>query len=424
MLSSPIRFVSIIYAGFNIKMKKSVLFITHLYYPSPGGAERVFQKIAEGLARRGFQVTVLTSDALSTEQYFTLAVNNLSGQEVVNGVRVLREPLSAKIYKYFKFIDRPLRKAGRLGVFLRPLFFGPHFLRTFKEVLKEKVDVLVAGPTPTSTVFYGLFYKIRKPGTRFMVVPCMHTADRLHTSWLNLWAIKKADAVLALTDAEKKYLRLRSVREEKIQRIACGVDEYFLMAPRTEAGKLKDYVLYLGQEGEHKRIPLLIKAMKNLRDRDCENALVVAGARANFSYEIDRIISGLPQSARSRIYRFNNFSEEQKIALLDNCLMMVNPSAHESFGIVFLEAWARGKPVIGANIPTLREIIRDGENGLLFDDREEEDLERKILKILGNRELGLKMGQAGHRDISEKYTWDRIVDKIVGTFFPGISTKI
>ncbi len=405
-------------------MKKSILFITHLYYPSPGGAERVFQKIAEGLARRGFRVTVLTSDALSTEQYFTGAVNNLPAYEVINGVRVLREPLRAKIYRYLRFIDRPLRKAGRLGVFLRPLFFGPHFCRTFKEILKEKVDIIVAGPTPTSAVFYGLCYNKRKPGTRFIVIPCMHTGDRLHTSWLNLWAIRRADSVFALTEAEKKYLRLRGVREEKIQKIACGVDEFFFEAPLAATGSLRDYVLYLGQEGEHKRIPLLVKAMRNLWDKGCENALVIAGARTNFSFEIDRIINRLPPSGRSKIFRFNNFGEDQKIGLLDNCLVMVNPSAFEAFGIVFLEAWARGKPVIGANIRALREIIRDGQNGLLFDARENGDLERKTLKILDNPELGLRMGKAGHLEVREKYTWDRIVEKIAIIFFPGISTKI
>jgi glycosyltransferase involved in cell wall biosynthesis len=338
---------------------------------------------------------------------------------VINGVHVIREPLSAKIYKYLKFVDRLFRKAGRLGVFLRPLFFGPHFGRTFIEILKEKVDVVVAGPTPTSALFYGLFYKMKNPESRFIIFPHMHIEDRLHTSLLNLWAIKKADAVLALTEAEKKYLQVRGVKEGGIKRIVNGVDEALLRAPRTEARELKDYVLYLGQEGEHKRIPLLIKAMENLWDEGCETALVIAGARTNFSSEIDKIINRLPSGARSRVFRFNNVSEEEKLSLLDNCLVMVNPSAYEAFGIVFLEAWARGKPVIGANIRALKEIIRDGQNGFLFDDREAGDLERKILIILNNRELALKMGQTGNREVKEKYVWDRIVDKIVSTFFSG-----
>jgi len=404
-------------------MKKSILFITHLYYPSLGGAERVFQKMAEGLARRGFCVTVLTSDALSTEQYFTPAVNNLPRQEVVNGVRITREFLSARMYRYLKFIDLPLRKAGRLGVFLRPLFFGPHFGREFKEVLKEKADVVVAGPTPTSAVFYGLLYKMKNPASKLLVLPCMHITDRLHTSRLNLGAIRKADAILALTDVEKKYLELRGVREGKILRTACGVDEFFLKAPRTEAEKLKDYILYLGQEGEHKRIPLLIKAMKNLWDRSCENALVIAGARTNFSREIDRIIEGLPPGARSKIFRFNNFSEEQKVALLDNCLMLVNPSAYESFGIVFLEAWARGKPVIGAKIRVLEEIIREGQNGCLFDDRRDGDLEAKILRIINSPEQGRKMGMEGNREVTERYIWDRVLEESVVHFLGGSPTK-
>jgi len=404
-------------------MKKSILFITHLYYPSLGGAERVFQRMAEGLARRGFCVTVLTSDALSTEQYFTPAVNNLPRQEVVNGVRITREFLSARMYRYLKFIDLPLRRAGRLGVVLRPLFFGPHFGLAFKEMLREKADAVVAGPTPTSAVFYGLFYKMKNPESKFIVLPCMHIADRLHTSLLNLWAIRKADAILALTDAEKKYLELRGVREGKIVRTACGVDEFFLRAQRAESRELKDYVLYLGQEGEHKRIPMLIKAMKNLWDRGYGNALVIAGSRTNFSREIDRIIDGLPSGPRSKIFRFNNFGEEQKVGLLDNCLMMVNPSAYESFGIVFLEAWAREKPVIGANIRALQEIIRDGQNGCLFDDRKDGDLEAKILRIIDNPEQGRKMGMEGNREVRERYVWDWVIEESVVHFLRGSPTK-
>lgn len=397
-------------------MKESLLFITHLYYPSPGGAERVFQKLAEGLARRGYGVTVLTSDALSTEQYFTPTKNNLPGHDLINGVFVIRERLSSNIYRFFKIVDRALRKAGRLGVFLRPLFFGPHFCQKFKEVSKIKVDIIVAGPTPTSTIFYGLLYKMKNRKSRFIIFPHMHIEDKLHTSFVNLWAIKRADAVLALTDAEKRYLQARGVKEEKIKRIVNGVDELLLRAPRAEAEELKDYILYLGQEGEHKRIPMLIEAMKNLWRSGYENRLVIAGARTNFSRGLDRLIDSLPQSVRSKIHRFNNISEEQKVGLLDNCLMMVNPSAYEAFGIVFLEAWARGKPVIGANLKALKEIIRDGSNGFLFNENQEGDLEAKILKIINNPEEGQQMGQAGNREVREKYVWDKIIGKIVTAF--------
>ena len=53
------------------KQNKKILFITHLYSPSIGGAEKVFQRLAEEFIKIGYDVTVLTSDATSTEQYFT-----------------------------------------------------------------------------------------------------------------------------------------------------------------------------------------------------------------------------------------------------------------------------------------------------------------------------------------------------------------
>jgi glycosyltransferase involved in cell wall biosynthesis len=397
-------------------MKKRILFITHLYYPSVGGAERVFQRMAEGLASLGHSVTMLTSDAMSTEQYFKAAANALSQNEVLNGVHIHRDLLSSKIYKIFRFPDRLFIRMGRLAAPFRSLFFGPHFWEEFRTILRHKFDVVIAGPTPTSTIFYGLLYKKKNPESRFIIFPCMHIEDRLHTSRLNLWAIKKADAVMALTDAEKEYLQARGVKEEKIKRVVSGVDELLLQAERAEAQELKDYILYLGQEGEHKRIPMLIEAMKNLWRSGYENRLVIAGARANFSCELDRLIDSLPQSARSKIFRFNNISEEQKVRLLDNCLMMVNPSAYESFGIVFLEAWARGKPVIGANIQALKEIIRDGQNGFLFDDRKDGDLGKKILNLLDDKELALKMGQTGQLETKEKFVWEKVVKKIESFF--------
>jgi len=392
--------------------RKKILFITHIYYPSVGGAERVFQRIAEGLSLRGHAVTVLTSDALSTEQFFTGAHNDLPPYERLNGVWVIRESIRSPLYRVLKIFDRAGRVTGRLGVFFRPLVFGPHFTRTFREVGRGRFDAVIAGPVPTSATFYAVFYKGKHPFSHLILFPHMHTRDRLHTTFVNLWVLRRADHVIALSEAEKNYLARRGVRRKRLFRLVNAVDEPILQAPKTPAWSDMDYVLYLGQEGGHKRIPLLVRAMQSLWDKGLAPGLVIAGARTNFSPELDRIIGALPAPHKDKISRFNDISESRKIALLDNCLVLVNPSSFEAFGLVFLEAWARRKPVIGARIDAVREVIRDGENGFLFEDKSVADLEEKIRIILDDRSRAEKMGEAGYEDVLAKYRWEAVIRRV------------
>ncbi len=391
--------------------QKHILLITHLYYPALGGAERVFKRIAEGLIQKGREVTVLTSDALSTEQYYFGVPDPPPEQEVVNGVRIIRQPVSTRIYRFLKYLNA-LNKVRGFSSLLGSLVFGPHFFKKFWLVLKKKYDVVIVGPTPTSTLFYGLFYKIFHPESVLVVFPHMHIQDRMHTAAINIRVMKKADFVLALTDAEKKYLQSRKIDRARIRRIVNGVDDFLLKRDIQKDEHFNDYVLFLGQEGEHKNIPLLIQAMQNIWDLGFANDLVIAGARANYSSTIDKIIDELPERHLIRLRRINDFSEEQKIRLLDNSLVLVNPSSFEAFGIVFLEAWARKKPVIGAKIIALREIIRDGTNGFLFDPKIKGDLETKIIQLIKDSDTAKKLGASGFADVQDRYIWSKVIDRL------------
>ncbi|MBM3295708.1 MAG: glycosyltransferase family 4 protein, partial [Candidatus Aminicenantes bacterium] len=410
--------------------RKRTLFVTHLYAPAVGGAERLFRRLAEGLAARGHAVSVLTSDALSTEQFFTSADNGLPGRETIRGVRVYREPVRAPVYTALKLFDKAAKRLGRPGVIGRPLVFGPHYsFPTFRHLLRVGFDAVVAGPVPTTAVFYGLLFRrlarvsaqgrpdhLHRP--RLVFVPCMHTKDKLHASPLNRWALRLGDAVVALSGDEGDYLAGRGVRPCRISRLAAAVDDSMLEKPPSPPGKRgpADYVLYLGQEGEHKRIPLLLKAMAGLWAKGFTHPLVIAGARTQYSTTVDRVIAAMPSPWRGRIVRIGDFPESRKAALLDGCRLLVNPSSLESFGIVFLEAWARRKPVVGARIRAVRELIREGESGLLFEDKDAAALEAKIAALLEDPAAAARMGETGYRDVLARYRWPAVVsdfDRII-----------
>jgi glycosyltransferase involved in cell wall biosynthesis len=88
--------------------------------------------------------------------------------------------------------------------------------------------------------------------------------------------------------------------------------------------------------------------------------------------------------------------ETAKADALAACDIFCLPSTYESFGIVYVEAWSYGKPVVCGTAPACRELIRDGVTGF-WADQNPEALSEKLTKLLLNRELQQEMGREGKR---------------------------
>lgn len=78
---------------------------------------------------------------------------------------------------------------------------------------------------------------------------------------------------------------------------------------------------------------------------------------------------------------------------------------------VVLEAMATGKPVVGYKHGGVCEMVADGENGLLAEVRDPEDLAAKIMKLLDDDKLRVKMGEASRKRLLEKFSIESYIDK-------------
>jgi glycosyltransferase involved in cell wall biosynthesis len=101
-----------------------------------------------------------------------------------------------------------------------------------------------------------------------------------------------------------------------------------------------------------------------------------------------------------------------------NADILVLPSinSHEAFGIVLLEAMASGLPVIASNLPGVRAVFVDGIQGLICVPKNSEDLKNKIVRILTDENLQQKMGRAARELVLEKYSLEKVSDKLLRIF--------
>src|SRR5712692_9304710 len=86
----------------------------------------------------------------------------------------------------------------------------------------------------------------------------------------------------------------------------------------------------------------------------------------------------------------------------------------EGFGIVFVEAGACGKPVVGGRSGGAVEVIRDGVTGFLVDQIGVEEITRTLTALLQDRDLARRMGQAGRARVEQYYTYQEVAGKIAG----------
>ncbi len=138
---------------------------------------------------------------------------------------------------------------------------------------------------------------------------------------------------------------------------------------------------------------LLIRAVKLLKDTWPELVAVIAGAdlfgeHGGYEASLRRLVSqlGLTDSVRLVGYRTD------MPTLIADCDVVVIPSEAEPFGRVALEAMALGRPTVGMAAGGLREVVADGETGLLVPERSVAALAEAMGRILSDPSLGAAMG--------------------------------
>lgn len=101
------------------------------------------------------------------------------------------------------------------------------------------------------------------------------------------------------------------------------------------------------------------------------------------------------------------------MAYMAACDVFTLPSWNEGFGIVYLEAMANAKPVIGCQGEGIEDFVAHGKTGLLIKPRDVDSLVDALDFLLSHPEESRAMGERARRLILEKYTWEKNAEKII-----------
>lgn len=398
-----------------------LLCLTHLFHPARGGTEAALLELARQLVAGGWRVTVLTSNQVRLEDFSRPRINaSLADEEDLDGMRVVRLRLSrwqrTLLAKMGALCQRSGSSSGQALWFMGHV---PHLPGMIRRAQQLDPDIIYAVPFPTATPYYA-WQAARRLGCPWVIQPHIHEAQ-MNASLLGIlhWLFPKASAILTNTEAEKKFLTGRGLDPHKIRIFGQGLPESSWQPGDGPAFRRRlglgdrPLVVFVGRKVEGKGLDLLLEALPQVRSKVPEAVLLLAGQRSPYSRNL---LGGIPPDQADYILSLDDFPEEEKIDLLAAADVLALPSAIESFGVVFLEAWAQKKPVIGLDIPAVASLIENGKDGLLVPPGDVQALAAVLVRLLQDPALRRSLGEAGAAKVRERYEAGKVAAGMGGFF--------
>jgi glycosyltransferase involved in cell wall biosynthesis len=338
--------------------------------------------------------------------------------ENINQVAIKRMPFARWHYPIIDFAGKVYGKIFKkyLPYSITKFRWGIDSSAMNKYLEESTAEVIMA-----TTIIYNFSdyptWRFKKKNPKpFVLYGAIHLHNSLDANHPFIQRAKACDCYIANTDFEKDELVNYGVDKSKIVSIGTGIalEDYTVEASEVLSFKKKyliketDVVIgYIGRLVKGKGVAILINAFRKLYKDNKNIKLLLGGGTTDYVPEIKQIINeeNLP------IILIENFAEEQKKILYNVLDVFVLASQSESFGVVFLEAWACKKPVIGSRMGAIQSLLSGGIDSLLFEPKSVDSLCETIKELVSDPGKRKQFGENGYRKVAENYTWPTIVFK-------------
>ncbi len=390
-----------------------VLQIASMFPPAPayGGPSRVTYRVSKELAKRGYDVTVFTTDAYDAKSRFIVQKNPSN----VDSIRVYR---FRNLSNSLAYKSVPLAPSMAFALNKRIENYDLVHLREYRSAqavmahyyaTKKNVPLILQphGGLPT---FDRILNRHR---LRFAF-------DRV----VGLRMLRDAHIVIASTESEAKQCSIMGVREGRIRIIPHGIDlENYANLPEKGAFREKfrikkddKIILYLGRISKIKGLDLLVDAFSLLFEQFKNAKLVIVGADRGYASDLKRRIQKLRIS--DHVLFTGPLIGNGKLEAYVDADVFVLPSIYESFSNVVLEASACGTPVIITDTCAIADFVRKYGVVVRYD---AQDLADSLFWILNDDKRRREISKKGQDLVKKEFIWQKVIEEIEKTYQELIS---
>jgi alpha-maltose-1-phosphate synthase len=180
----------------------------------------------------------------------------------------------------------------------------------------------------------------------------------------------------------------------------------------------RSVILAVGRIDPVKNQSWLVQQWPAVLERHPGAMLVLAGACTDEAYgkQLKKELRNLGLEERVLLAGGLPPDDARLVGLLQHARALALPSKSETFGLVIVEAWAAGTPVLSSRTSGATELVRHGENGFLFDLERPESFHTAVEAILEQPALARRMTEAGRKRVQMEFDIAMLAGRIKGLY--------
>lgn len=229
-----------------------------------------------------------------------------------------------------------------------------------------------------------------------------------------------SDADLVLANSQYTYDRLlefgSSPEKTKIHPVGININNFVCTSRESIGGEKEIIFLSVGRLVQEKGIEYGIRAfsetIKKCPHKESRYLIVGDGP---LKESLQQLVSDLHLSDKVSFLGF--LTQDELIPFYKKADIFILPSIAEAFGVVLLEAQAMKLPIVASNVGGVRYAVIENESALLVQPKNIEKMSEKLLYLINNSSVRLKMGQSGYRFIKKNFNINELNDTLEKLLF-------
>jgi len=358
-------------------------------FPPEEGIGYYTYNLSKKLIEKGHKVIVITRGSWNKTQ-----------KEKIEEIEVIKAPF-LPIYPFYIYLH---------GFFVNKIFKSlesqidiVHLHSPLPPLIKTSRPIITTIHTPMLTdyrqtritSFHSLFSKI---------------SAKLVSYPQELKLIEASDIITTVSNPVAQELKEYNIKPSELIITGNGVDEkFFNYKQKKPEGNIK-YIMFAGRIDREKGLFDLVECGRYISKERSDVRFIIAGKGRDFN-KLKKKIKKI--GLQDKFILTGQVNKNQLVKLYQNATIFILPSYHEGLPSVVLEAMSCGLPVIVTDVRGNRELISNGETGIVIPPRSPKKMAKTISTLLDDGKLRKKLGENARKIIEKNYTWDKISNKFL-----------